>query len=163
MWVAAGDGVPNKLAYSYNGINWTGLNVIFSSNGYGIAWNGSMWVAGGTGTANTLAYSYDGINWTGLGKTVFSTAGNGVAWNGSMWVATGSGTANTLAYSYDGINWTGLGKSVHPASASAIAWNGKRSQSISLDVNGSTNTNALQISTSSYANGNIAVNITSRP
>jgi hypothetical protein len=113
----------NSIAYSIDGINWTGLGTsIFSTGGYGIAWNGSMWVATGQGT-NSLAYSTNGIDWTGLGTSIFSTAGWSVAWNGSMWVATGQGT-NSLAYSTNGIDWTGVGTSIFSTGGYGIAWNG---------------------------------------
>jgi hypothetical protein len=160
MWVAGGSGT-NALAYSYNGINWTGLGKTTFSIGYTVAWNGSMWVAGGEGSVNTLAYSYNGIVWTGLGSTIFSTNGYEITWDGYTWFAAGYGTVHTLAYSYNGINWTGLGKTIFSSSGNAIAWNGKRSQSITLDKYGTTNT--LQVSTGSYANANVAVNVTGRP
>jgi len=48
MWVATGAGTANTLAYSSDGIHWTGLGkTIFSGGsgfGYGVAWNGVMWV-----------------------------------------------------------------------------------------------------------------------
>ena len=101
-------------------ITWRGLGTsIFSGQGKGVAWNGSMWVAVGSGT-NSMAYSYDGITWIGLETPVF-TQGNGIAWNGSMWVAVGSG-ANTIAYSYNGIAWTG--SSIFSTQGNAVAWNG---------------------------------------
>ena len=80
---------------------------MFSTAGYGVAWNGSLWVAVGEGT-NTIATSTNGSAWTGRGTSIFSTAGRGIAWNGTLWVAVGEGT-NTIATSPDGINWTGLG------------------------------------------------------
>ena len=110
-WVAVGSG-SNTIAYSPDGINWTGEGTsIFSSSGQGVAWNGNMWVATGQGP-NTIAYSYDGINWTGLGTSIFESSGWGVAWNGNMWVAVGNGSSNSITYSYDGIHWTGLGNSI---------------------------------------------------
>ena len=88
-WVAVGNGT-NSIAYSNDGITWTGVTLknIFSTIGFGVAWNGIMWVAVGQGT-HSIAYSYDGITWTGLGTSIFSTRGTGVAWNGKMWVAVG--------------------------------------------------------------------------
>jgi hypothetical protein len=77
MWVAVGSGT-NSIAYSYDGINWTGLGFPVFTSGIGIAWNGTMWVATGDGT-NSTAYSYDGINWTGVPS--FSVCGLGVAFN----------------------------------------------------------------------------------
>ena len=103
MWVAVGSGT-NSIAYSYDGVTWTGAGTDVLTQGNGVAWNGSMWVAVGSGT-NSIAYSYNGITWTGLGNILFN--GNGVAWNGTMWVAVGSG-ANPIAYSYDGMTWSGL-------------------------------------------------------
>ena len=136
-WVAGGTPTTATLAYSSDGINWIGLgSSIFSTQGYGFAWNGIRWVAVGQGT-NGIAYSSDGINWIGLGTSIF-TFGYGVAWNGALWVALGTGT-NTIAYSSDGIVWTGIS----PASISVgfcIAWNG------SLWVAGTNGTNALSYS-----------------
>jgi hypothetical protein len=107
---AGGNGTTNTLAYSYDGVSWTGLGkTIFTSACNGIATNGSLWVAGGSG-GNGLAYSYDGITWTGLGTTLFSQ-GQTVAWgvvNGTgMWVDTALGGTYGIAYSYDGISWIG--------------------------------------------------------
>jgi len=102
-------------------IIWRGLGTsVFSSQGKGVAWNGSMWVAVGGGT-NSIAYSYDGITWIPATSS-FSSSGNGVAWNGSMWVAVGSGT-NSIAYSYDGMLWTGLGTSIFSI-GNSVAWSG---------------------------------------
>jgi hypothetical protein len=63
--VAVGTGT-NTIAYSYDGATWVGVpnttsSTIFS-NGYCVAWNGSLFVAGGD--YNTQATSPDGINWT---------------------------------------------------------------------------------------------------
>jgi hypothetical protein len=120
MFVACGVGT-NTIAYSYNGIIWTGVGAtILATTGLGLAWNGLMWVAGGNG-GNSLAYSYDGITWTGLGN--ISPAIYTVAWNGSIWVAGGDSVSNSLLYSYDGLTWTGVGTSIF-SQGRAISWNG---------------------------------------
>ncbi len=123
FWVAAGQGT-NSLAYSTDGINWTGLGTsIFSIEGRGVAWNGTLWVAVGSGT-NSIAYSADGINWTGLGTSTFATQGITVAWNGSRFVAGGQGT-NNLAYSDDGMTWTGVtGTSIFSSSVQGMGTSG---------------------------------------
>jgi hypothetical protein len=131
MLVAGGGNGSNKLAYSYNGINWIGLGTgIFSSYGKCVAWNGSMFVAVGSGSLNSIAYSYNGITWIGLGTSVFTGGGgNGVAWCGTKWVAVGFGT-NNMAYSNDGINWIGLGGSSKPnieGEKYCITWSGNKS------------------------------------
>ena len=126
LLVAGGDGIANTIAYSRNGITWTGLGTsIFSNYCNRVASNGSIWVAVGEGTANSIAYSTDGISWTGLGKSIFPV-GIGVAWNGRMWVAVGAGNTNTIAYSSDGITWTPVlsSISIFSSSCNCVAWNG---------------------------------------
>ena len=121
--VATGAG-QNTIAYSDDGITWTGLgSTIFSNEGHYSLWNGQIWVAVGFGT-NTIAYSNDGFNWKGLGSSIFSVAGNDLAWNGNIWIATGNDPTNTLAYSYNGINWIGLGKSIFSIQGLGVSWNG---------------------------------------
>jgi hypothetical protein len=73
----------NTIAYSDDGINWSGLGkTIFTTRGNGIAWNGTRWVAVGEGT-NKIAYSSDGKIWTGVPTSSASifTEGYGVAGN----------------------------------------------------------------------------------
>lgn len=132
--VAVGQGT-HTLAYSPDGVRWTGLGTtMFSSAGYSVAWNGTRWIAGGIGT-NTLAYSYDGLRWTGLGATIFSTQVNSVAWNGSIWVAGGSGT-NDIAISPDGLTWTGspTANAIF-TSCNAVAWNGTQWVAVGAGTN----------------------------
>ena len=135
LWLAGGNSssADNTLAYSYNGINWTGLGLIFSASGYDVAWNGNLWVACGTdGTGRTLQYSYDGIYWYNCIQTVgattlFPSTVYCIAWNGTMWVAGGfvTGSNNySLAYSYDGINWVQATTQFFTTSCTCVAWNG---------------------------------------
>ena len=126
-YVAVGSGA-NTIAYSSDGISWTGVTgtSIFSSYGYGVAYSSALsrWVAVGSGT-NTIAYSSDGITWTGLGMSIFSSEGRGVAYSAALsrWVAVGGGT-NSIAYSSDGITWTGLGMSIFSNYGLGVAYNG---------------------------------------
>ena len=54
--VAVGEGLVNTIAYSDDGITWTGLGKnVFTTRGNGVAWNGTRWVAVGTGS-NEIAY-----------------------------------------------------------------------------------------------------------
>jgi hypothetical protein len=105
MWLAAGVG-SNTLAYSYNGLVWTGLgSTIFTTAGNGLSWNGVRWVAVGAGT-NSIAYSDTGLTWTGNGVSTFANAGYGVAWGTDTWVAVGGTGAVQIAASTDGSIWT---------------------------------------------------------
>lgn len=64
MWVAVGEGT-NTIAYSINGITWTGLGTsLFSLKGTNIVWNATenKWYANGSGTRTNLT-STNGINW----------------------------------------------------------------------------------------------------
>jgi hypothetical protein len=107
--LAFGSGT-NSIAYSYDGINWTGLGTgAFTSAGtaYGGCWNGKLWVAGGANGsgAAVMVYSYDGINWTTITQSVITTIVYNIAWNGTVFVAVGQSTISPIAYSYNGINW----------------------------------------------------------
>ena len=139
MWVAVGSGT-NSIAYSYDGIYWTGVtdssSSIFVTYGRGVAWNGRMWVAVGGAYPYTIAYSYDGIHWTGVTgsvSSIFGAYGYGVAWNGRMWVAVGD-TTNSIAYSYDGIHWTGLGTNIFDTSGQGVAWSGEQPHEITFPI-----------------------------
>lgn len=107
MFVAGGFAGTNTLAYSFDGLNWTGLGTAtFSSDVRVVDWNGFMWVAAGTATSNRLAYSYNGITWTaGATSSLFPNYALGVRWVNNRWVAAGGATTTTTAYSSDGINW----------------------------------------------------------
>lgn len=121
----ASSGVGNTLAFSPNGINWSGLGAsIFDTRVNGISHNGKIWVAVGS-DINSIAFSWDGKKWFGLGS-IFSI-GNCVAWNGTLFVAGGSIGLNSvpLAYSYDGINWLPpVGLEAVTTGITAVAWNG---------------------------------------
>jgi hypothetical protein len=133
-WFSPPPGFVNTMAYSYDGLSWTGLgDSIFSQTGGKVVHNGTIWVAAGNGASNSLAYSYNGIDWTGLGLSVFAQNGTGICWNGTMFVAIGRGdTNNTIAYSYNGIDWTGLGDPLFKNSlgdngiATSIIWDGSK-------------------------------------
>ncbi len=72
MWVAAGAGT-NGLAYSYDGINWTGLGAIptgfFSNSSYftSVTWDGVGWTAS---NGSDYATSFDGMTWIGYSGLV---------------------------------------------------------------------------------------------
>jgi len=124
-------GSNNGMAYSLDGITWTGVgNTTFSTGGTFIAvlpadypsipagntvivdGFANRFIAGGTG-ATPLVYSQDGANWS---QSVTAPAGRGV------WIATGTGT-NSLAYSSDGRNWRGItGTSVFGTQGNAVAY-----------------------------------------
>ena len=109
IYVAVGQG-SNSVAYSYDGISWTGLGTtIFNSIGYGVEYGNDLWVAVGQGT-NSVAYSSDGISWTGLGTTIF-TYGYCVSYGNNLWVAGGYGV-KCLAWSNNGKSWSVLNNSI---------------------------------------------------
>ena len=148
-WVAGGKG-PYRIAYSLDGITWTGStsgNSVFSTGVgssspevYGIGWNGSMMIAVGFDAVNTIAYSMDeGETWVGLGITIVNF-GFGITWNGQMWVVTGRGINNSIAYSYDGINWYGSGTSAIDDTGFCVAFNNRRPYTLTFPTNVSTAT-----------------------
>ena len=114
--VAGGNGT-NKLAYSYDGINWnpsSSGNSLFSGGQVNaIAWNNNYWVAVGYNTDKSvcIAVSSDGIYWIASTNNLFSNGkGTGVAWNGSYWVAVGNNSSSSstvsIIKSNNGMTWT---------------------------------------------------------
>ena len=105
-FIIVGEG-GGSIGRSSNG-NWWDSYSVFSTGGYGIAWNGlyntPLYVAVGDGDLTTMAYSTNGTDWTSLGNTIF-VKGRAVAFNGSMWVAVGEGVTSNINYSYDGLSW----------------------------------------------------------
>ena len=105
-WIVGGAGSVNTMAYSYDGINWIGLGLIFDTNCRNVEWNGEMWVAVGNDTTKSSIFSStDGTTWIESTSTDISY-GKDVKWNGRQWIVTGEGTTHTAVYSNDGINWT---------------------------------------------------------
>jgi hypothetical protein len=130
-------GFPGEaLKTSSNGIDWVNSGVtLFTSAGYGLAYNGSRWVAVGEDATRlgTIRTSTDGVNWVtattgGFGSdTGASWIGYAVAWNGRMWVGVGNGEFNTqtIQYSYDGLNWNQIPSNGFSFRGDGIAWNGR--------------------------------------
>jgi hypothetical protein len=126
--IACGEG-KNTLAYSADGIFWTGLgSTVFTIRANKAVWNGTIWVAVGTGS-NWVATSYDGLIWKGRDNTIM-TEGYDVAYNGGRFIAVGRSDASnaTIVRSNDGITWIPISNSVQIFSirASKIAWTGRR-------------------------------------
>jgi hypothetical protein len=118
-WVAGADAASNTLAYSSNGIDWTGVvgskTTLFNSvNGvaYGADTSGTpMWVAVGApfvgsvfgSTAFSIAYSYNMTTWIGVRNSAnFTGQGNHVTYGQDefgtgMWVAVGQGDGTLSA------------------------------------------------------------------
>ena len=134
IWVAGGDSVGssgsgnNCLAWSRDGVNWTGAGgtQIFGSAGscYAVCCNDrGRWVAVGgaalttagtytnvSGSIYTMAWSDDGMNWTPIvgSRALFGIVCQGVSYGADasgvgMWTAIGRGTVNAGA----GVGYTG--------------------------------------------------------
>jgi hypothetical protein len=82
LWVAVGNGASYAIAYSYDGISWTGVSnskTLFDLSGGAIdvAWNGKVFVAVGANSVGYIvALSTDGITWTNtLSGTPYQVTG----------------------------------------------------------------------------------------
>jgi hypothetical protein len=141
MRVAVGQPVSTvSIVYSYDGLTWysaPNTSSIFSSQGWNIAWNGTMWVAVGEGTAFSIAWSLNGLEWTGVinSKTLFSGSARGIVWSGTRWVAVGTGT-NSTAYSDNGTTWF-AGTNIF-STGSSVAWNGRIFVAVGTATGGNT-------------------------
>jgi hypothetical protein len=122
-WLAGGEGT-NTLAYSTDGIRWTGKGTSpLTTRVNDIAYNGTTWVIVGTSGSSPYAYySFNGDNWTSC-PTFTAAEGQRVKWNGQMFVATTKSA--TIYYSYNGIQWTAVTLSGSGISdVNALDWNG---------------------------------------
>jgi len=139
--IATGEG-HNTLAYSYDGMYWTGLGKnTFTERANRAVWNGQLWVAVGKGS-NWVATSYDGMEWQRRESYILSE-GYDVAWNGNRFVAVGKGNTATIATSTDGIYWDAIANStsIFTNHASKVSWTGKTW----LVYGSGTNTTAISI------------------
>lgn len=127
--IAAGEGM-HTLAYSPDGIFWTGLgSAIFSQRANQVVWNGTVWCAVGSG-ANCVAYSYDGLHWHSASASgdIFTEAFD-IAWNGTALVAVGAKSGSpAIAASIDGITWTAVHTQNIPftTAVTGITWTGQK-------------------------------------
>jgi hypothetical protein len=150
LWVAGGDSPYSfVLAYSSNGLNWTGVNLPNMTRVYSISYftNSSevaKWIAVGEGT-HTRAESVNGITWTSYPPATggFFTSGAYGILGGNGWTSVGSGYGGILSTT-DGTNWTS------PASlfttGYGIAANGKQT----IAVGNGTNTIAVTYNGSNW-------------
>lgn len=134
-WLMGGSGTYT-LAYSQDGINWTGISTSpLSTNCCDICWIGDKWIiTGSNNSTTTISYNTNPSGqgtWTNISTSLFTysdtyTNGGSLSWNGKTIITTGSG-GNTFAYSSDGVNWTGLGTILYSGSPlfSRSLWNGK--------------------------------------
>lgn len=134
IFVAGSSATNNSLAWSADGIQWTGIGTsIFTYGCSGICWSAdkNIFVAVGNKTRtgiNTLAWSADGKNWTGLGNT-YGEYGSMVVYSSvkKLFVATfNSSNFCGVAYSSDGKIWNSAVKGTifNDNFGSGIATNG---------------------------------------
>lgn len=157
LWVSGGQG-GNVLAYSTNGIKWTGLGdyiFILITNDFAYSAKQKCWGGIGYGygeVGNTLGYSSNGITWTGLGASIFPGGGKAITYSSKQdrWIAGGDGyiltTQQFLAYSNNGITWTGLGgASVFGSPVTCIAYSANQDRWVA-GAFGTSNGNTLAYS-----------------
>ena len=113
MWVAGGgNDIPNTLAYSTDGINWTGRrynNIRYYT--YGVDYANGLWIAGG-GKKNEVYTGGTQRNWVLVSDTIPN-------WNGSFEEPVVS-NYGTLNYTHGNLAITGWSWSV-PSGASTSA------------------------------------------
>ena len=155
IWVAVGTG-GNWVATSYDGLIWKGRDSTLMTEGYDVAWNGTMFIAVGLSSTATIARSTDGITWTPItnSKQIFTTRGSGIAWTGRTWFAYGSGE-NTTAFSDDGITWSATSPRNQVVSDISSVFNGNY---FSGTFSPATTYNVFTASASNYTGTNYAAN-----
>ena len=118
IWVASGSGT-NILAYSYNGIDWTGIpSVQTNQSSISTAISSVVW----TGTyfagvqQDTSIKSFDGISWIGYSGTMNNSVVDKLATNGNIIVATPLYplSISFLSTSDDGISYSVISSPAAP-------------------------------------------------
>jgi len=125
----------NTVAYSTNGINWTGSGRAGQGNQcYGVDFGNNLWVLGGE--SQTASYSTNAINWTALPSNPVRTV-SCILYANKIWVAGGGYNGNSFAYSVDAITWTYCGGLIYANSTVRLAYN--NNVFVSVGNNGSNN------------------------
>ncbi len=160
QWLVGGYPGTFALAYSYNGLNYTGISSFGLTNVTAVAWSSDQrrWVAGGSGGA-FMYWSNNGTNWTASlnANSIFTGGVTAIIYNPryAVWMSSGYGT-NTLAWSPDGSNWTAVVSSPITTRANALcaSWGSYNM----LAVGAGTNTVALsQVAYSIFVGGGTPV------
>jgi hypothetical protein len=160
---ASGTAGNTTLAYSTNGITWTGIlspsaQSVFTGNGMGqLIFNLALNIWMFTGNNNNynaalIGYSKDGTTWTKLNPTVINGAGNGygLAYNPNSGLTVVCGyMANQTAISTDGVNWTN-GANPYPGGYPTSVACGGAGYNMYMTVGGGTGTYSIYYSTNGY-------------
>jgi hypothetical protein len=119
-WVAVGEGASHTVAYSHDGVSWTGLGkALFSVKGAGVYYSyiHFMWFAFGEGT-HTSIKSHNGLDWVTHGD-VFDISGFSMSTRcqhqsipGEVHVAIGKGVHTICCSTDGGLTYTGVGSDV---------------------------------------------------
>jgi hypothetical protein len=145
-FVAVGDNSSNPIAYSTDGMNWTGVAISGVTQGFCVTYSNGYWAVGVNG--GKIAYSTDGITWSLTPAQPITVSINSIAYNGTTWVAVGEG-ANQIMYTTNqpslwNAAWTGtntsfgqFGRSVSCDNSGNFIAVGQNSQSIFKSSNGS--------------------------
>jgi len=134
-WIAGSNCFLNRLAFSSDGLTWTGSasgNALFTRCN-ALAWNGLQWIAAGKfNNHSVVASSQNGQTWTAVsdygGYAVSGITWNTVACNESIWLLGGdvSSGDTPILFSYDGQNWSqALGTDLFLSrGCKSITWDG---------------------------------------
>ena len=108
IWIAVGEGKLNSIAYSNDGISWTGLGKTIIDEGRDVDANDKMVIIVGkkylTGNYSAIIYSYNGILWYNVNQNIFREC-NSIVWTGTLWIATGLSSVTRIATSKNGKDW----------------------------------------------------------
>ena len=106
LFVAGGQGAPNTLKYSGDGLNWSNAVTGSPDSVVSIFFNNkNLWLLASFPFSE---YSTDGSNWAPIPSVPSGSYPNGFGYNGNnLYVAACSADAqqNTLLYSDNGLNW----------------------------------------------------------
>jgi len=137
IFVAVGISGTNKVMYSANGIDWTGVNCGLDQAWISICWSdtvGLFVAVASSGTGNRVMTSPDGINWTSRTSAADNTW-QSVCYGGGLYVAVASDGTYRSMYSANGIDWALTASSINYGAAS-VCWSSELSLFVLVTSNG---------------------------
>ena len=122
-WVAPGRG-GNSMAYSSDGVTWTGLNTGGGGDGANIGWNGTYWLLTASNGAYYTSDATGATGWTAVTNSLngaTASNANNIIWDGTQWVVAGNKLWYVVGSSPNG---TRVSIPVSASDWAQLAWQG---------------------------------------
>ncbi len=117
--VSEGSGTTGRVAYSYDGINWSYANIDSDVSLRGLVWASSMGLF--IASRGVIMTSPDGINWTTRATGLPNFGTNFLGYSPELNLVIGLNGVDVI-YSFDGINWYSYPHNIVGLDPRSVAW-----------------------------------------